>query len=97
MAQLAKAMPPVCRALTREVTTPPDTPALTTLTTFLNATVDSLVRSSPRDNGAGKPSAAPAKQRRHRLTESFASAHDHWLYTLRAAEGALAGDAAVGL
>jgi SNF2 family DNA or RNA helicase len=95
LAQLAKAMPPVCRALTREVMTPPDTPALTALTTFLHVMVDSLVRFSLRDNGTGKPPAALAKPRRLRLTESFASVHDHWLYTLRAAQEGLVGDASL--
>ncbi len=94
LAQLAKAMPPVCRALTREVTAPPDTSALTVLTTFLNATVDYLVRSSLKRGTAGMTSAPSPKRTTHRGAESFASVHDHWLYTLRSAGVEMGRDAA---
>ncbi len=93
LAQLAKAMPPVCRALTREVIAPPATPALTVLTMFLNATVDYLVRSSLVGNATGVFSRASTKRQVRTRPQSFASIHDHWLYTLRAAEEEMVGDA----
>ncbi len=81
LAQLAKAMPPVCRAIAREVSAPPDTPALTVLTTVLNTMVESLVRSSLASDVADTFPPSSRKRQVRARAESFASVHDHWLYS----------------
>jgi SNF2 family DNA or RNA helicase len=79
LVKFAKAMPQVCRALTREGNTPPAVPPLTVLTDFLREIVDALVRSS---------SASPQREKK---PPSFESIHDQWLYRLRSSDGKMIG------
>ena len=67
---LAKAMPQVCRALSRHTDAPPDTPASFLLDHFLEEIVDHLVRSSMPTSPTVKP-------------KTFESLHDQWLFALR--------------
>ncbi|HKA55638.1 MAG TPA: DEAD/DEAH box helicase [Candidatus Binatia bacterium] len=90
LAKLAKAMPPVCRALTREAVAPPQTPALSVLSAFIGGIVDHLVRAplallpAPRTSG-----------REHKKKPSaFDSVHDQWLHTLRSPDAGMKGDTA---
>jgi superfamily II DNA or RNA helicase len=86
--QLARAMPPACRALSGDRTTPPQRPAAELLANFLETTVDALVRLAT--------TAAPLVRsvRRGRQTDSnFTSLHDRWLRALRAPDGTLTGTA----
>src|SRR5439155_23771564 len=77
--RLAQAMPPACRALSRESETPPTRPATEVLETFIALVVDELVRSAAE---AG-PGPTLAKRGRRRAP-SFDSMHDQWLHALRA-------------
>jgi len=79
MKQLAKVMPPACRAFASESTTPPDIPAETVLSTALEMLVDMLVRSSL---GAASGS---RRNGRHALPAG-ASIHDRWLHALQSSE-----------
>jgi SNF2 family DNA or RNA helicase len=80
MTMLGKAMPQVCRALSRDMASAPATPASTLLMQFVEETVDYLVRTS-----AAMPTGL---QRR-----TFASLHDRWLFALHSSgQGELTGD-----
>jgi len=95
LARLAKAMPPICRALTSYATTSPDTPALTVLTAFLDGVVDYLVRLSLEPGvGVGGVSAAPSQRRKATtVVRTFDSIHERWLHALRTVDGKMEGDA----
>jgi SNF2 family DNA or RNA helicase len=67
---LAKAMPQVGRALSRQADAPPATPASSVLDHFLEEAVDYLVRSSLSTSPGAKP-------------KTFESLHDQWLFALR--------------
>jgi SNF2 family DNA or RNA helicase len=95
LARLAKAMPPICRALTSDAAASPDTPALTVLTAFIDRMVDYLVRLS-LEPGAGVGGVSAARSQRRKATtatRAFDSVHERWLYALRTADGEMAGDA----
>ena len=70
LAMLGKAMPQVCRALSRNNDAPPATPAASLLNHFLEETVDYLVRSALPSSPSRKP-------------KTFASLHDQWLSALQ--------------
>src|SRR5262245_23029973 len=76
--QLARAMPPACRAL-GSADAPPQLAASAVLRDFLSAMVDVLVRS------AAAPTAPPAapRERTIKARPAFESAHDEWLHALR--------------
>ena len=93
LAELAKRMPAVARALSGpDTSTPPETPAVSVLQSFVTASVDHLVRSaslvqlSPRQpltkSGRGRRKAKPA----------FESVHEAWLYALRSPDGGMEWD-----
>ena len=86
LAKLAKAMPHVCRALTREETLPPEVASARVLSDFINEIVDHLIRSS----------VAPCSPQRkhHKKGLAFVSIHDQWLYALGSPDGVMEGDAA---
>jgi hypothetical protein len=71
---LVKAMPQVCRALSRQADAPPATPASSLLDYFLEEMVDYLVRSSMPTSPSVKP-------------KTFESLHDQWLFALRSLDG----------
>jgi SNF2 family DNA or RNA helicase len=79
-AQLARAMPPACRALAETADAPPTIPAATLLSAFLGTTVDFLVRSAI---GNGTAVESDSRARSSRAKKSFDSVHDHWLEALR--------------
>jgi SNF2 family DNA or RNA helicase len=83
LGRLARAMPPACRALNRSAEAPPDRPADSALTAFVEVTVDSLVRSTTADSVKGARQAGV----------TFPSLHDQWLYALRAQDPTLTGSA----
>lgn len=89
--RLARLMPHACRALAPKTAEAiPDVPAIEALRNFLAMAVDVIVRSAARadDARAGIPR-RPGRKR----TREFESLHDQWLYALRAADGAMSGDA----
>jgi SNF2 family DNA or RNA helicase len=88
--QLARAMPPACRALSAAADTPPALPPATLLDDFLETMVDALVRSP----AAGFATPAVPTRRGRKAAPAFASTHDQWLHALRAADGTLTGPAA---
>jgi hypothetical protein len=88
--QLARAMPPACRALSAAADTPPALPPATLLDDFLETMVDALVRSS----AAGFATPAVPARRGRKAPPAFASTHDQWLHALRAPDGTLTGPAA---
>jgi SNF2 family DNA or RNA helicase len=67
---LAKAMPQVCRALSRQTDAPPATVASSLLDHFLEEMVDHLVRSSMPASPGARP-------------KTVESLHDQWLFALR--------------
>src|SRR5262249_53780778 len=79
--ELAAAMPAACRAWAGTDEAPPETPAISVLTQFVEMMVDGLVRS-----------AAPPENR-HRSSRTLASARDHWLHALASEDGVLGGAA----
>jgi SNF2 family DNA or RNA helicase len=83
---LTRAMPPACRALTRNADAPPNLAASAVLTTFVEAMVDALVRSST------STALVPAR-RGGKTKPAFDSVHDQWLYALRARDSSLTGTA----
>ena len=87
-AQLARAMPPVCRAFAEKADAAPDRPPATVLADFLQTAVDALVRSATA--GAVVP-AAPLKRRGKKAPSAFDSVHDAWLHALRSEDGLLSG------
>jgi SNF2 family DNA or RNA helicase len=88
--QLARMMPPACRALSSDGAVPPAQPAAGLLDAFLGTMVDALVRSSL---AGAAPLAAPVRRGR-KTVAGFASLHDQWLHALRGADGTLTGSAA---
>src|SRR5579871_1350441 len=89
LTKLARALPAACRALSEAPITPPDTPAIRVLTTFLDAACDYLVRAVAEANSA--PFAAVARPRRSKVA-AFDSLHDQWLYALRSPDGRMQGE-----
>jgi SNF2 family DNA or RNA helicase len=89
LARLAKAMPHVGRALTRDTAAAPQTPTASVLTAFVGTLVDHLVRSTE----AAPPVLHRRTSRRARPTATFDSVHDQWLYALRSSDGTLQADA----
>jgi SNF2 family DNA or RNA helicase len=92
LAALARAMPPVARAVMEDGKSQrnaPDAPAapfsISVLTSFIEGIVDHLVRSADRSMDISRPKGFP---------EDFESFHDRWLYSLRMGDGAMAGDPA---
>ncbi len=88
--QLARAMPPACRALSSNAAAAPEQSAAVFLDTFLETMVDVLVRSS----GTGAASIALPAPRGRKAAPAFASMHDQWLHALRGGDGSLTGPAA---
>ncbi len=93
LAQLAKGMPAVARALSPEAVSAPDLPASTVLSRFVARAVDSLVRSTAASSGL--TSRVPTGLRTGRASKKdgseFSSLHDQWLYALRRADGIMTG------
>ncbi len=89
LAGLAKRMPHVSRALTiAKNDTPPDTPARTVLTRFVNQIVDNIVRSS-----TSSPDVLPELRRgRKKRAPRFPSIHEQWLHALHTPDGMIEGD-----
>ncbi len=82
-AALTRAMPPACRALSTGATlTPPEIPAQAALDTFLDASVDALVRSAARTATFTTP--VPQVRR-----STLPSLHDQWAHALSAANSTL--------
>ena len=89
LAKLAKAMPQVCRALTREAVSPPEVASVSVLSRFISEMVDCLVRLAlPVD-----PLPKHIKRGRKKKVPTFDSIHDQWLYALRSPDGIMEGDA----
>jgi len=89
LAGLARAMPPVSRAVMgmgKSQGTAPDAPAApsstSVLTSFIEGIVDHLVRSADRSMDISGPRVFP---------EDFESSHDRWLHSLRMDDGAMDG------
>ncbi len=80
--QLARAMPPACRALASEKDPAPERPAAAVLTDFIGLVVDTLVRLA----NPASPSVARAGKKK---AQAFDSLHDQWLHALRAPESEL--------
>jgi SNF2 family DNA or RNA helicase len=93
LSQLTKTMPPVCRALTADATSPPESPALSVLEKFVADVLDYLVRSTETPREAGRQSVPAVAPRPRRRLVSFDSVHDQWLYHLRSSDGTMIGDA----
>jgi len=104
-AALAKAMPPVARALSeKEAASAPEVPSVSVVESFIRETVDHLVRSavSAEPLFAGRNTPLPAvrksqlpagrKTSRKKKAHSFDSVHDYWLFALRAPDGQMEGD-----
>jgi SNF2 family DNA or RNA helicase len=87
LSQLARAMPPACRALGGDGTTPPGPSADVLLSAFLETMVDALVRLATAGTA---PVALPAGRGRK---TAFASMHEQWLHALRGPDGTLSGSA----
>jgi SNF2 family DNA or RNA helicase len=85
--QMARAMPPACRALSANAAAAPEQPPAVFLGTFLETMVDALVRSSV---AGADPVGIPARRGR-KAAPAFASLHDQWLHALRAPDGTLTG------
>jgi hypothetical protein len=92
LTKFAKMMPPVCRALTADATSPPETPALSVLEKFVTDALDHLVRSSETLGRADRQSFPAVAPRPRRRLVSFDSVHDQWLYHLRSPGGKIAGN-----
>jgi SNF2 family DNA or RNA helicase len=86
LAALARAMPPMARALAGpDLTAPPSISAVSCLRQFVASAVDHLVRSTalgPRKRAFEAGKRQPA----------FASAHDAWLYALSSPDGTVHGE-----
>ena len=79
LSKLARTMPAVARALTREASTIPDSHPVSILSGFMNLMVDHLVRSSITTEL--EPTAA-AKPKFPKKPVTHDSLHDQWLHTL---------------
>ena len=90
LAKLAKAMPQVCRALSREAIAVPQTPSALVLSGFIGRVVDRLVRLS----AAVRPLSIAIKRGRKKNVPAFDSVHDQWLYALGSPDGVMVGEAA---
>ena len=84
--QLARAMPHACRALSDDASRPPASPAVATLTGFVDEVVDCLTRCGP---AVARAMPLPS-QRKGR--PRFDSLHDHWLHALRSPDGSMEGN-----
>jgi len=93
LAELAKAMPAACRALTQEAFG--GAPAVASgplLGEFLGEVVDHLVRSSM---GAGEPRPGkPKRNGRPKKASQFESLHDYWLHALKTSDNRMEGEEA---
>ncbi|HUK90736.1 MAG TPA: DEAD/DEAH box helicase, partial [Blastocatellia bacterium] len=102
VAQLAHAMPHVCRALAspkgsmrtkarrRGPSAPPDIPAHLVLTALLAELVDYMVRSASAQD-AGGIGGRTASSSRPKNAAGFASVHDQWFAALRSDAGTMSG------
>lgn len=90
LSNLAKAMPAVARALSREATSPPDVSSASVLSGFVAETVDHLVRPTL----STKPQPTKPRRGRKKKPPAFDSIHDQWLHALRSPDGAMGGDEA---
>jgi len=86
LSQLARAMPPACRAMAANCETSPDAPAATVLNDFLGVMVDTLVRSSVTPANPTTIRTATLRKSRKKV-QSFDSVHDYWLHALRTVDG----------
>ncbi len=91
LSRLAKTMPAVTRALTREVSTPPDPPPVSLLSGFMNGVVDCLIRSSLT---TGFKANDAVTSRPTKKLAPHDSIHDQWLHALRSPTGMMEGDTA---
>jgi SNF2 family DNA or RNA helicase len=82
--RLAQTMPPACRAFERSAESPPDRSPVAVLTSFLDVTVDALVRLAlaEPDRSTGRVQVP---------VESFPSLHDQWVHALRSSDGLITG------
>ena len=92
VAALARAMPGACRALSTQIDTPPETPAIRILADFLAETCDALVRSTPVQT-LSLPAAIAPRPRKPKTPAAFDSLHDQWLFALRSPNGQMQGEA----
>jgi len=92
LSKQARSMPSSARALSLnsggQLTTPPEVPAASLLSDFLQATVDYLVRS---DDGV-KSETKTSQRRRRKSTPEFESVHDQWLHALMSPDGTMEGN-----
>ena len=98
LTKLARAMPHVCRALTRgntrqalSVATPPEIPAGSFLSDFIGVIVDSLVRASATETVGPIPTLAHVSKPLGKPS-SFDSLHDQWFHSLRSPAAVLQGE-----
>ncbi len=92
---LTRRMPHACRALARDNSTPPNRPAGDVLSTFLDAMVDHLVRSSAEEAILARASTKTKTQTQTQDKagrKTFHSVHDRWLHALRTPNPKLAGN-----
>ncbi|MBI3660646.1 DEAD/DEAH box helicase [Candidatus Acetothermia bacterium] len=87
LSTLAKAMPPVCRALAEPNSSSPESPTISLLSEFISMIVDHLVRSS-----ALLSLTQPTLERKKKKKLAFHSVHDQWLHALRSPDGVMVGD-----
>jgi SNF2 family DNA or RNA helicase len=93
LAQLAKAMPHACRALSRTTDHEPETPALSVLQRMIGEMVDHLAGMAFSGSAVTTVSARRPTRSRQKRPRSFDSTHDQWISSLRSAERMLQGDA----
>jgi SNF2 family DNA or RNA helicase len=93
LSKLTKAMPEVARALTRRTASPPKTPSISILSSFITMIVDHLVKSSIK---TGFKSSIVAERKNRKKPVIYESIHDQWLDTLRSPDSVMEGNA-VGL
>lgn len=99
LAELARVMPPPCRAVTADATHPPLSSRVEILTSFIALVVDYLARVAPGtsaspevadSDSSGAVAHATRKSgatRKQSTAGSFKSLHDQWLHALHAADG----------
>ncbi|MEN6548608.1 MAG: DEAD/DEAH box helicase, partial [Armatimonadia bacterium] len=86
LSQLARAMPPACRALAKERAPAPQAAAREVLASGVSYLLDPLVRRAATTTGG-------VGQTLRRKPGASEILHDQWLSALRAADGAMAGNA----
>jgi SNF2 family DNA or RNA helicase len=91
LSKLAKTMPAATRALSREVSMPPNPLPISLLSGFINGVVDYLVRSSPTMGFRAGGAVSPSPMRR---LGPHNSNHDQWLHALHSPTGMMEGDTA---